>query len=96
MAALTQPPSTLFRELGPVADQSSLWTERPGQPWTTDSYSVTVSVSDTPAGRNIGAPVAAIDADNDLLTYSLGPTRRSDTTTTVTINVTTTTTAHHH
>ena len=26
----------------------------------------------TPAGRNIGAPVAATDADNDLLTYSLG------------------------
>ena len=26
----------------------------------------------TPAGRNIGAPFAATDADNDLLTYSLG------------------------
>ena len=26
----------------------------------------------TPAGRNIGAPVAATDADNDALTYSLG------------------------
>ena len=26
----------------------------------------------TPAGRNIGAPVSATDADNDLLTYSLG------------------------
>ena len=26
----------------------------------------------TPAGRNIGAPVSATDADNDALTYSLG------------------------
>ena len=26
----------------------------------------------TPAGRNIGAPLSATDADNDLLTYSLG------------------------
>ena len=26
----------------------------------------------TPAGRNIGAPVAATDVDNDALTYSLG------------------------
>ncbi len=26
----------------------------------------------TPAGRNIGAPVAATDADNDVLTYSVG------------------------
>ena len=28
----------------------------------------------TPAGRNIGAPVAATDADNDTLTYTLGGT----------------------
>ena len=26
----------------------------------------------TPAGRNIGAPLSATDADNDILTYSLG------------------------
>ena len=30
----------------------------------------------TPAGRNIGAPVAATDPDNDALTYSLGGRRR--------------------
>ena len=28
----------------------------------------------TPAGRNIGAPVSATDPDNDPLTYSLGGT----------------------
>ena len=32
----------------------------------------------TPAGRNIGAPVAATDADNDALTYSLGGPDRAD------------------
>ena len=30
----------------------------------------------TPAGRNIGAPVSATDADNDALTYSLDGSRR--------------------
>ena len=30
----------------------------------------------TPAGRNIGAPFTATDADNDALTYSLGGPRQ--------------------
>ena len=39
----------------------------------TDGASTTRSVAkSTPAGRNIGAPVSATDADNDALTYSLG------------------------
>ena len=42
-------------------------------PVSTDGASTTRSVPrNTPAGRNIGAPVAATDADNDVLTYSLG------------------------
>ena len=42
-------------------------------PVFTDGASTTRSVAkNTPAGRNIGAPVSATDADNDALTYSLG------------------------
>ena len=42
-------------------------------PVFTEAPTATRSVpSNTPAGRNIGAPVAATDADNDALTYSLG------------------------
>ena len=42
-------------------------------PVFTDGASTTRSVAkSTPAGRNIGAPVSATDADNDALTYSLG------------------------
>ena len=42
-------------------------------PVFTEGASTTRSVAkSTPAGRNIGAPVAATDADNDALTYSLG------------------------
>ena len=42
-------------------------------PVFTEGASTTRSVAkSTPAGRNIGAPVSATDADNDALTYSLG------------------------
>ena len=42
-------------------------------PVFTDGASTTRNVArNTPAGRNIGAPVAATDADNDRLAYSLG------------------------
>ena len=42
-------------------------------PVFTEGPTATRSVPrNTPAGRNIGAPVSATDADNDALTYSLG------------------------
>ena len=42
-------------------------------PVFTEHPTATRSVArNTPAGRNIGAPVSATDADNDALTYSLG------------------------
>ena len=42
-------------------------------PMFTEASPATRSVTrNTPAGRNIGAPVSATDADNDALTYSLG------------------------
>ncbi len=42
-------------------------------PVFTEGASTTRSIPEnTPAGRNIGAPVSATDPDNDLLTYSLG------------------------
>ena len=42
-------------------------------PVFTEASPATRSVTrNTPAGRNIGAPVSATDADNDALTYSLG------------------------
>ncbi len=44
-------------------------TEVPAFPSATATRTIP---ENTPAGRNIGAPVSATDADNDLLTYSLG------------------------
>ena len=42
-------------------------------PVLTEYPNATRSITtNTPPGRNIGAPVSATDADNDLLTYSLG------------------------
>ena len=42
-------------------------------PVFTDGPTTTRSIPrNTPAGRNIGRPVSATDADNDALTYSLG------------------------
>ena len=54
-------------------------TETPGTtntaPTFTDGASTTRSIAEnTAAGRHIGTPVAATDADNDTLTYTLGGT----------------------
>ena len=59
------PGNTAMAEGGPVRPPNAL-------PRFT-SNDVTRSVAEnTPAGRNIGAPVSARDADGDTLTYSLG------------------------
>ena len=48
-----------------------VFSDSEGNPITEAVRSV---VENTPAGENVGAPVTAMDADNDTLTYSLGGT----------------------
>ena len=57
-------------ELAPGRNEAPVFTEGDQPP--------AAIPENTPAGRNIGAPVSATDADNDLLTYSLdGPDEAS-------------------
>ena len=52
-------------------DTAPVFSDSEGNPITEVGRSV---VENTAAGENVGAPVTAMDADNDTLTYSLGGT----------------------
>ena len=69
-ARLSAPPLIIPDEETPP--KSTLVTEVNEAPVFPSATATRTIPENTPAGRNIGAPVAATDADNDLLTYSLG------------------------